>query len=88
MIKKIAAVYGDHICITSEGISINGIMQENSKPLITMEYGINLPLIRILTEKEVLFISPHPMSFDGRYFGTLQESVIETTLQPLWLWED
>lgn len=88
MIKKIVAIHGDHVRISSDGVSINGAMQEHSEPKITMLHGISMPHEKTLTAREVLLLSPHPLSFDGRYFGTLQKDVIETTLEPFWLWEE
>lgn len=83
IIKRLVAVTGDVIRIAEEGVYVNGERLENSQRqdfrLADME---PLPIERILTNEEILLMSPHPMSFDARYFGVLHASVIVTPLEP------
>lgn len=81
IIKRLVAVTGDTVRIAEEGVYVNGERLENSQRqdfrLADMEH---LPIERILTKEEVLLMSPHPLSFDGRYFGVLPASVMLTPL--------
>lgn len=81
IIKRLVAVTGDTVRIAEEGVHVNGERLENSQRqnfrLADME---QLPIERILTEEEIVLMSPHPMSFDARYFGVLPAGVILTPL--------
>lgn len=88
MIKRIAAMEGDMVRISGRGVSVNGVTQANSAPRVRMAGGMSLPQAITLRPGEVLLLSPHPLSFDARYFGALPGGVIQSTLEPFWLWED
>ena len=90
MIKKILAASGDHVVISPEGVTVNGKLLPNSKPMVTDTDGRALPhpsIMRALSEDEVLLMSDYSVkSFDGRYFGIMDRAAAISTLKPLWTW--
>ena len=93
MIKKAVAFAGDRVAITMQGVTINGELLPNSKPLPNDAAGRGLHRFslaaRALDANEVLLMSDYSAkSFDGRYFGTLHTSAIISAIQPLWVFEE
>ena len=91
MIKKILATSGDHIVISPEGVTVNGKLLQNSKPMVTDTDGRALPHltsdISSLGQGEVLLMSDFSQkSFDGRYFGLVDRSTVISVVWPLWVW--
>lgn len=87
MIKRIAAAEGDHVEMSVAGVSVNGTALENSARRIDTGDEIPLPFFHNLQHSEVLLMSPHPLSFDGRYFGIVHTGAIRAVLHPVLLWE-
>lgn len=87
MIKRIAAVQGDSVRISASSVSVNTIVLPDSQQHVVMEHALSV-FTNTLQAKEVLLMSPHPQSFDGRYFGPLLEMQISTTLKPFFLWKE
>lgn len=86
LIKIMAGVDGDYIEITPTCIRINGKELESSKRMAWQIQGqIELPMMKRL-DGEVLLYTPHPRSFDSRYFGPLKREYVLSTIQPLVLW--
>lgn len=91
LLKTIAALAGDVVSITGDGVIVNGRLLANSKPLPCDNTGAPLPQIRLvdyrLGEHDVLFISEHlPRSFDARYFGIQHTRQIIDVLVPVIVW--
>ena len=86
MIKRIAAAEGDRVEMSDAGVFVNGIALKNSARHISTGYEIALPFSHDLQHSEVLLMSPHPLSFDGRYFGIVDAGAIKTVLHPVRLW--
>jgi conjugative transfer signal peptidase TraF len=90
LLKPIAAIEGDHLTRTKEGIRINGRLVANSKSLPRDRSGRPLPSAGandvIVAKGEVWVISSYnPLSFDSRYFGPVPVSNIEGTARPLFV---
>lgn len=85
LIKELAAEGGDRVDSTATGVLVNGIPLEGSPRQNLRVDAVDVH--RVLTDDEVLLMSPHPRSFDGRYFGPLDRSTVITTLRPLWVKE-
>jgi conjugative transfer signal peptidase TraF len=90
LLKPVAAVAGDHLSRTDEGISINGHLIANSKRLDRDGSGRPLPSPGannlIVAKDEVWVISSYnPLSFDSRYFGPVPISKIEGLARPLFV---
>jgi len=90
LLKPVAAIEGDRLTQTSEGISINGRVIANSKSLDRDGSGRTLPSPGtneiIVGKGEVWVISSYnPLSFDSRYFGPIPISRIEGLARPLFV---
>ena len=90
LLKPVAAIAGDRLTRTVEGISINGRLIANSKSLGRDGLGQALPSPGanniIVAKGEVWVISSYnPLSFDSRYFGPVPVSKIEGLARPLFV---
>ena len=93
MIKQVAAMGGDTISATDRGITVNGLALVNSAPILKDTLGRDLPTWRVsqlmLNEHELLLMSAsNPASFDGRYFGLVNQSSVRATLKPFIIFKD
>ena len=90
MIKKILAASGDRVVISAEGVAVNRVLLPNSKPMVADADGRALPhlsIMRALGKDEVLLMSDYSAkSFDARYFGALDKSIVISALDPMWIW--
>jgi conjugative transfer signal peptidase TraF len=90
LLKPVAAVAGDRVGQTDDGISINGRLIANSKSLNRDGLGRTLPSPGahdvIVAKGEVWVISSYnPLSFDSRYFGPIPISNTEGLARPLFV---
>lgn len=89
LIKRVAAVEGDMVRICDTGVEVNGKRLENSKRQTAFRPRPLSPDIdHRLGAHEVLLMSPHPLSFDSRYFGLLADDCICTPLEPFYILEE
>lgn len=88
MIKQLAAMSGDHVRISNEGVFVNGVLLQNSLPVAKLSDILSAEQMeRTLDAGEVLLMSEwNPLSFDARYFGSVPETQICTPLIPFYLW--
>lgn len=91
MIKKIMAIQGDHVEMSALGVSVNGKLLPNSKPMDKDSEGRPLPHIEAnipaLDAHTVLLMSDYSTkSFDGRYFGLVDKANVISSVRPLWTW--
>jgi len=86
MVKRIAAVMGEHVCAWQNTISIDGKIAATR--LSTDGVGRALPAwegCHVLRADEVFLLMKNvKASFDGRYFGVVSSSSILGRLLPLW----
>jgi conjugative transfer signal peptidase TraF len=90
LLKPVAAIAGDRVSGTDDGISINGCLIASSKSLNRDGLGRTLPSPEahdvIVAKGEVWVISSYnPLSFDSRYFGPVPISRIEGLAHPLFV---
>jgi conjugative transfer signal peptidase TraF len=88
LLKRLAAVAGDHVTIDSSGVSVNGVLLPNSSPLPSDAGGRPLEAFLlsdyILEPGQVLIMSEYnPASFDSRYFGPIDQTAIESVVWPV-----
>lgn len=91
LIKQVAAMEGDHVRISAEGVRVNGRMLANSVPLPTDRDGLPLPQLALddytLRAGELLTMSTYnPRSFDSRYFGPVRRDEVLSVIEPLFTW--
>jgi conjugative transfer signal peptidase TraF len=90
LLKPIAAIEGDRVTRTEQGIRINGRLIANSKSLVSDVEGRTVPSAgandAIVAKGEVWVISSYnSLSFDSRYFGPVPVSRIEGLARPLFV---
>ena len=88
VLKRIAAVAGQRVCVEDAIVSIDGkpitrALDSDSKqrPLVAWKH------CRALQADELFLLNPtHPASFDSRYFGPLDSSFVRGQAIALWTW--
>lgn len=86
LMKQVAALEGDFVSSTSEGIVVNGYLLPFSKP-----EAVNLAQWRArnyqLKAHELLLMTDQSsLSFDGRYFGLIDKKQIKAVIKPIITW--
>ena len=84
LIKELAAVAGDRVRIDGEGIRVNGVMLDKSRPA-----GFLPPasVDKTLEPGEIILASDYNrLSYDSRYFGVLKADAIQSVVVPVWTW--
>lgn len=77
LLKRVAGLRGDRICRQFGEISVDGLVVATAKRRdgqgreMSVWHGCH-----ILTEQTVFLLQDHPQSFDGRYFGPVDRSLI------------
>ncbi|NYT68858.1 S26 family signal peptidase [Pusillimonas noertemannii] len=88
LLKRVAAAYGDHVCVRSGAVGINGRVvastlarDSRGRPLAAW------PGCRLLRENELFLLAgEHRASFDSRYFGPIVRAAAYGRAAPLWVW--
>jgi len=91
LFKRALAAKNDVVSIEPSGVLVNGSSIPNSAQMSADPAGRMLPAYRTeslrLTANDVLLIANHsPRSFDGRYFGPVDRSLIRGVVVPLVTW--
>ena len=92
LIKQVAALSEDRVTIGVQGVQVNGVLLKNSAPRPADEAGRRLSAYELsdyaLRSDEVLLMSNYnPASFDGRYFGPLSKTTIQSVIVPIITWK-
>lgn len=77
LIKRIVGVGSDEICRYGRNVLVNGIGMGIAKS--EDSFGLPLPVwqgCRILADDQIFVLNFHPDSFDGRYFGPVDRSLV------------
>lgn len=86
LLKRVAAESGDDVCALGYDVFVNG--QWVAERLASDRQGRPLPWwsgCELLRGGRVLLLNDTPDSFDGRYFGPVDEASIIGKAMPLWL---
>ncbi|HHJ1295543.1 conjugative transfer signal peptidase TraF [Pseudomonas sp. 17391] len=91
LLKRLAAVPGDEVQISAEGVRVNGQLQVRSQPLQQDPRGRSMPHPQSapfrLGSAEVLMLSDYSrLSFDGRYFGAVPQAQLGEVVEPWLVW--
>jgi conjugative transfer signal peptidase TraF len=90
MMKRILAAKNDTVAVTDDGVSVNGFLLRNSKPVKADKAGRPLPHYRAsftLKDSELLLMSDSiDIGFDARYFGPIDHSHIKSVIYPVFTW--
>jgi conjugative transfer signal peptidase TraF len=92
VIKQVAAVGGDRVTISAEGVRVNGVLLKNSAPRPADEAGRPMQPYYLsdytFGSDQILLVSDYsPASFDGRYFGPLSKTTIRSVIVPILTWK-
>ncbi len=85
LVKRVAATAGHHVCAAGERLTVDGRGAAVRHSLDGQ--GRSLPRwngCRVLGTGELLVLGSAPDSFDGRYFGVLDETAVVGRAVPLW----
>jgi conjugative transfer signal peptidase TraF len=88
VLKQVAAVAGQHVCVRADAIAIDGAVSAHI--LRTDRFGRPLPAwhqCRSLIDGELFLLNAsNAASFDSRYFGPVSLSAVRGEAIPLWTW--
>ncbi|MGC1181595.1 S26 family signal peptidase, partial [Legionella sp.] len=90
LMKKVVAIQGDIVSVTSEGVFVNQTLIPFSKPKLNDGMNRTLPQWRIvnypLQKDEVMTMtSQSEWSFDGRYYGPIRTGLIKGVITAVWV---
>ena len=87
--KRVLALTGDSVTVTSSGLVVNGMPVANSLPLTADRKGRPLPRLvagrYVVAPGRVWILSSYSrFSFDSRYFGAVETAQVRASLKGLW----
>jgi conjugative transfer signal peptidase TraF len=86
--KIVLAAAGDWVEVREEGLAVNGRTVAGSAAQAADRAGRPLPHLARgrwrLKGGELWLFSPHPRSFDSRYFGAVPAGSVRGALSPVW----
>ena len=90
LVKPVAAVTGDLVTVSANGISVNATQVANTAALAQDEAGRLLhPMAarsyRVAPNELWLLSGRNPRSFDSRYFGAVPVANVLGVAHPLWV---
>jgi conjugative transfer signal peptidase TraF len=87
--KIAAALPGDTVGVTADGITVNGRPQLHSRSLKADMMGRQLPRLvggsYVVRRGYIWLLAPADRSFDSRYWGPLRAENVLTRVYPLWI---
>ena len=87
LLKRVVALAGDVVSVSSSGVSVNGELLANSAPLSHDEAGRPLAMAQLdqfrLRPDQAFLMGVTPTSWDSRYFGPVSVKLIRSRLKPL-----
>jgi len=91
MMKRVLAAKDDVVSVADDGVRVNGALLPHSKPIHADKFGRPLPCFwastYTLSNAELLLMSDvSNTSFDGRYFGPINRSQVQTVIRPVITW--
>ena len=89
--KRVLAAKDDAVLVADDGVRVNGELLPFSAPRTADAAGRPMPRFQFdrytLGNAEVLLMSDvSATSFDGRYFGPVNRSQIQTVIRPVFAW--
>lgn len=89
--KRIAALAGDTVALTSRGLSVNGRDLPNTRPTARDHQGRVLSHVpygrHVVQAGQIWLVSTYSArSFDSRYFGSVPTTSVVTRVRPLITW--
>lgn len=91
LMKQVAAVAGDRVSTTLNGVYVNQSLLPFSKP--QSHDGLHRPMkrwqitqYRLKSEEVLTMTNQSPLSFDSRYYGLIQKKQIKGIITPIVIW--
>ena len=88
VLKTVTAEFGDEVCVSSAGVTVNGEMVSGSRPLAEDRAGRSMPVLNdsgYIAPGQVWLMSPGiPHAFDARYFGPTPASLVIGKAKLVW----
>lgn len=90
LMKKVVALSGDIVSVTSDGVFVNNTRIPYSKPKLHDGLGRLMPQWRVLNYRlkkdEVMTMTNQSIwSFDSRYYGLVHSKQLKEIITPLWV---
>ena len=91
LMKRLAALQGDLVAFTADGVVVNGRAIDSSKPMEADPSGRPMPQLRspakpVPAGLVLLMGIDSPRSFDGRYYGLIPQHQITALIRPVFTW--
>lgn len=90
LLKPVAAIAGDLVMVTPQGIAVDGEPIKNTAPLV--RDSADRPLRPVpagayeVMPRQIWLLSGHdPRSFDSRYFGPVPAANVQDVARPVWV---
>jgi conjugative transfer signal peptidase TraF len=86
LLKEVVAVPGDRVMVGADGERVNGAHLPWSEPRGLDSRGRPLKPLSgtfVIGVDQVWLYSPHPRSFDSRYYGAVDRSLIQGLAEPV-----
>lgn len=88
--KRVVAVAGDRVLVEVSGVRVNGRLLVDSRVRSVDSGGRPLDHLAggsfLLGEGQLWLFSSHPLSWDSRYYGPVDERQVRGCLLLLWTW--
>jgi len=88
MMKPIAALPGDRMDLSAQGVRVNGRSIPRSTQITADSGGRPLPSLaddEVVPAGAIWVVSSHnPRSYDSRYFGSIPLANVTAVLRPVW----
>lgn len=87
MVKIAAAVAGDEVVVTADGVSINGTFWGPLNPIVLEKTGktpTGVQASYVVPKGKVLMLGTLPRSYDGRYWGLVDSKQITGRALAIW----
>jgi conjugative transfer signal peptidase TraF len=94
LVKPVAALAGDEVEISAQGVAVNGSVIPDTPVYVTDSQGrphaVSLAggSAHVIIPQGYVFVLSnfHPRSWDSRYFGPLPLTAIRGTVREVWTW--
>ena len=90
LLKRVVALAGDVVSVSSSGVTVNGKLLPNSAPLSHDEAGRPLAIAQLdqfrLGAEQAFLMGVTPTSWDSRYFGPVALSRCSGSFVPVLTW--
>ena len=90
LLKRVVALEGDVVSVSSSGVSVNGELLANSAPLSRDEAGRPMAMAQLdqfrLGTDQAFLMGVTPTSWDSRYFGPVSLSRCSGSFVPVLTW--